>query len=413
MRSARRLAIAAALVSAVASSAVLAGGAAAAPARTSDLPTFTLAVPLPLTDFGAYTMASLLHFDTAYGINLKILPSTGGNTANLVASGQADAASFTAATAIAISQQGKQTSTILNNEYQPGLAFVGSPNIKSLADLKAASNCRIAGPTPGSSTYYAANVYIRENNLKNCTLVETPTQAAQVNGVVSGAYQAAVVGFSGAAQIVVSGGHWLIDPRTKQFAATYGRSTFPAGIVFGLKSQLQSKPAAVVGFLRAVIAADNYINTHGNKQLVALLQTDSAFATQSADALQLGYFVRPWLGVNAKRGKETAGQLTPANWKLALDAASHFGIATFDATVAQAQYGAAVDMSYYKHAFPHIAQTDAKNNTLAKLAKSKLGSAKKWKTLYATAKPWLASLHISTKRLPNVRFQPGTFFWWK
>jgi ABC-type nitrate/sulfonate/bicarbonate transport system substrate-binding protein len=358
-------------------------------------------------------MASLLHFDTAYGINLKILPSTGGNTANLVASGQADAASFTAATAIAISQQGKQTSTIWNNEYQPGLAFVGSPSIKSLADLRAASNCRIAGPTPGSSTYYAANTYIRENNLKNCQLVETPTQAAQVNGVVAGAYQAAVVGFSGAAQVVVGGGHWLIDPRTKRFAETYGRSTFPAGIIFGLKSQLRSKPDAVVGFLRAVIAADNYINTHGDKHLVSLLQKDATYAAQSADALQQGYFVRPWLGVNARRGKETAGQLTPANWKKALDAASHFGIASFDGTVAEAQFGSAVDMSYYKQAFPHIAQTDAKNNTLAKLAKAKLGSAKKWKTLYATAKPWLDTLNIPLSRLPNVRFQPGTFFWWK
>lgn len=412
MKSASWLAITAAL-SSVVTCAVLAGGAAATPAASNDLPGFTLAVPLPLADFGAYTMASLLHFDTAYGIDLKILPSTGGNTANLVASGQADVASFTVATAVAISQQGKQTSTILNNEYQPGLGFVGAPNIKSLADLKAAKNCRIAGPTPGSSTYYAANVYIRENSLKNCTLVETPTQAAQVNGVVSGAYQAAVAGFSGAAQIVVGGGHWLIDPRTKQYAATYGRSTFPAGAVFGLKSQLQSKRAAVVGFLRAVIAADNYINTHSDKQLVALLQKDSTFATQSASALEQAYYVRPWLGVNARRGKETAGELTASNWKQALDAASHFGIATFDASVPQAKFGEAVDMSYYKQAFPHIAQTDAKNNTLAKLAKAKLGSAAKWKTLYATAKPWLDTLHIPASRLPNVRFQPGTFFWWK
>ena len=256
--------------------------------KTADTPTFTLAVPLPLTDFGAYTIASLLHFDTAYGVNLKILPSTGGNTANLVASGQADAASFTAATAITISQQGKQTSTFWLNEYQPGIALVGAPNIKSIADLKQANNCRIAGPPPGSSTYSSALIYIRENTLKNCTLVQTPTQAAQVNGTVAGAYQATVLGFSGAAQVVGAGGNWLIDPRTAAFTKTYGRSTFPSGMVFGLKSQLQSKPAAVVSFLRATIAADNYMNTHTNKHLVALLQKDSAFATQSADALELG-----------------------------------------------------------------------------------------------------------------------------
>lgn len=413
MRSARRLAVMAAFVSAVVLSAVLAGGATAAPSKTNEIPTFTLAVPLPLTDFGAYTIASLLRFDSAYGINLKILPSTGGNTANLVASGQADAASFTAATAIAISQQGKQTSTFWLNEYQPGIALVGAPNIKSLAELKAASNCRIAGPTPGSSTYYAALIYMRENSLKNCTLVQTPTQAAQVNGVVAGSYQAAVLGFSGAAQVYLAGGHWLIDPRTPQFTKTYGRYTFPAGIVFGLKSQLQSKPDAVVGFLRATIAADNYINTHGNKALVTLLQKDSAFASQSASALELGYFVRPYLGVHARRGKDTAGQITAARWKQALDAASNFGIATFDPTVSEASYANAVDQSYYKKAFPHIAQTDTKTYTMAGLAKKYLGSAKKWRKLYATAKPWIDTLNIPASRLPNTRFAPGTFFWWK
>ena len=414
MRSARRLVICAALATAVVSSAVVAAVTAqTAHTATADTPTFTLAVPLPLTDFGAYTLASLLHFDTAYGINLKILPSTGGNTANLVASGQADAASFTAATAIAISQQGKQTSTIWLNEYQPGIALVGAPDIKTMADLKAAHNCRLAGPPAGSSTYLAALVYMRENSLKNCTLVQTPSQAAQVQGTVAGAYQATVLGFSGAAQVVGAGGNWLIDPRTAAFAKTYGRSTFPSGIVFGLKSQLQSKPAAVVGFLRAVIAADNYINTHGNATVIALLQKDAAFATQSTSALELGYFVRPWLGVNARRGTDTAGEVTPLRWKQALTAASHFGIATFDPTVPQAQYSAAVDMSYYKTAFPHIAQTDAKYNTLAKLAQKYLGSASKWQTLYTTAKPWIATLNIPASRIPNTRFQSGTFFWWK
>lgn len=416
MRSVKRTVLRAALVTALVSSAVVAGmtqAAKTATTKTADTPTFTLAVPLPLTDFGAYTIASLLHFDTAYGVNLKILPSTGGNTANLVASGQADAASFTAATAITISQQGKQTSTFWLNEYQPGIALVGAPNIKSIADLKQAHNCRIAGPPPGSSTYSSALIYIRENALKNCTLVQTPTQAAQVNGTVAGAYQATVLGFSGAAQVVGAGGNWLIDPRTAAFTKTYGRSTFPSGMVFGLKSQLQSKPAAVVSFLRATIAADNYMNTHTNKHLVALLQKDSAFATQSADALELGYFTRPWLGVNARRGTDSAGQLTAARWKQALVAASHFGISTFDPTVPQAQYGAAVDESYFKTAFPHIAQTDARYNTLAKLAKKYLGSASKWKTLSATAKPWLDTLNIPSSRLPNTRFQTGTFFWWK
>jgi ABC-type nitrate/sulfonate/bicarbonate transport system substrate-binding protein len=402
-----------ALVAMVVASSVLAGQARAATFKTSDTPTFTLAVPLPLTDFGAYTIASELHFDTAYGINLKILPSTGGNTANLVASGQADAASFSVATAISIAQQGKQTSVFWLNEYQPGIALVGAPDIKSIAQLKQASNCRIAAPPPGSTTYYAALIYVRENALKNCTLVQTPTQAAQVTGTVAGAYQATVLGFSGAAQVVGAGGNWLIDPRTPQFTKTYGRSTFPSGVLFGLKSQLQSKPTVVVGFLRAVIAADNYINTHSNSQLVAVLQKDPTFATQSVAALELGYFTRPWLGVNARRGKDAAGQVTALRWKQALDAANHFGVTGFDPTVPQAAYSQAVDESYFKAAFPHIAQTDAKNDTLAKLAKAYLGSASKWKTLYATAKPWFSKLGISASRIPNVRFQPGTFFWWK
>jgi ABC-type nitrate/sulfonate/bicarbonate transport system substrate-binding protein len=413
MRSARRPFVLGALVMALVASAVFAGTAPAEPTKTAAGPTFTLAVPLPLTDFGAYTIASLLHFDTAYGIDLKILPSTGANTANLVASGQADAASFTATTAVALSAQGKQTSTFWLNEYQPGIALVGSPNIKTLAELKSANNCRIASPPPGSSTYFAALIYQRENNLKNCTLVQTPTQAAQVNGTVSGAYQATVLGFSGAAQVVGAGGNWLIDPRTKRFEQTYGRSTFPAGIIFGLKSQLQGKPDAVVGFLRATMAANNYINTHGDAHLVSILQKDPAFATQSADALALGYYVRPWLGVNARRGAGAAGEVTNKRWEQALEAASHFGVVGFDKTISQASYSQAVDNSYFKKAFPHVAQMDAKTNTLAKLAAKHLGSAKKWKRLTATAKPWLGPLKISAKRLPNARFAAGTFFWWK
>jgi hypothetical protein len=393
-------------------SAVFAGAAQPATARATD-DTFTLAVPLPLTDFGAYTLASLLHFDTAYGINLKILPNTGANTANLVASGQADAASFTAATAVSLSDQGKQTSVFLLNEYQPGIALVGGPDITSIAQLRGFNNCRIASPTPGSSTYLAALIYLRENALKNCTLVQTPTQAAQVNGTVSGAYQATVSGYSGAVSVVQAGGHWLIDPTTEKFAKTYGRSTFAAGMVFGLKSGLQAKRDATIGFLRATMAANNYINTHGNAQIVSVLQKDSTFATQPAASLALGYFVRPYLGVNAHRGANTAGHLDDKEWKKAIDAAAQFGVTSFDAKSASASYAQAVDMSYYKAAFPHVAQTDAKNDTLAKLAKSVLGSSSKWKTLYATAKPWLDTLGIPAAKIPNVRFQPGAFFWWK
>jgi hypothetical protein len=412
VKSARRLVMLGALLCAVVLPAVFAGQAHPATAKASE-ETFTLAVPLPLTDFGGYTIASLLHFDTAYGINLKILPNTGANTANLVASGQADAASFTAATAVGLSEQGKQTSVFFLNEYQPGIALVGGPDITSLAQLKAFNNCRIASPTPGSSTYLAALIYVRENNLKNCTLVQTPTQAAQVNGTVSGAYQATVLGYSGAVSVVQAGGHWLIDPTTAKFAKTYGRSTFAAGMVFGLKSGLQGKRTATVGFLRALMAANNYINTHGNAHIVALLQKDPTFATQPAASLTLGYFVRPYLGVNAHRGANTAGHLDAKEWKKAIVAASQFGVTSFDATASAATYAQAVDMSYYKAAFPHVAQTNAKNNTLAKLAKAVLGSSKKWKTLYATAKPWVDTLGIPASRIPNVRFQSGTFFWWK
>jgi hypothetical protein len=415
VRSARRLVIRAALVTAIVSAAVVAAmaqTAQTATTKTSDTPTFTLAVPLPLTDFGAYTMASLLHFDTAYGINLKILPNTGGNTANLVASGQADAASFTAATAVSLSEQGKQTSVFFLNEYQPGIALVGAPDITTLAQLRSAKNCRLATPPPGSSTYYAALIYVRENNLKNCTIVQTPTQGAQVQGTVAGAYQATVLGYSGAVSVVQAGGHWLIDPTTAQFAKTYGRSTFAAGMVFGLKSGLQSKRPAVIGFLRATLAADNYINTHGNGQLVSLLQKDSSYATQPAASLALGYFVRPYLGVNSHRGNNTAGHLDQSEWQKAITAAAQFGVTSFDAKASAASYANAVDMSYYKAAFPHVAQTDAKNNTLAKLAQAVLGSSSKWKTLYATAKPWMDTLGVSASRIPNVKFQPGTFFWW-
>ncbi len=146
---------------------------------------------------------------------------------------------------------------------------------------------------------------------------------------------------------------------------------------------------------------------------MSILQKDSAFATQSADALALGYYVRPWLGVNARRGAGAAGELTQKRWEQALEAASHFGVVGFDKSVSAASYSEAVDTSYFKKAFPHVAQTDAKYNTLEKLAKKYLGSSKKWKKLTTTAKPWLSTLNIPAARLPKTRWQAGTFFWWK
>jgi ABC-type nitrate/sulfonate/bicarbonate transport system substrate-binding protein len=388
------------------------GGAAAS--RT-DNPTLNIVFSTNVTDYAQWVIAKDLGFYDTEGVNVNDSFNAGSNTINLVVSGQADLATYTGAGAAQVALQGKPVSGIMSSEVNPGAALSTAPGITSLADLKNATNCRWAVAAAGSQAYWQALVYQRELGLANkCTLVQLATTPLQIQGIVSGAYQAAVTGLTSVIPFVSQGVHILINPVSPSYLSTYGRDLYQAGLIWGLKDNLQSKSAAVVAYIRGSFDASQYLWTHNDKQVAEQLLKNPLYAGNTLD--QMVAFVaynRPFIGNNTSRSKggslSKPNYMSAADWKQAMTVFGQFGLSGFDTSSSSVQYPAIIDMSYWNKAFPKPnLVVDAKHRTLSQLAAANLGSAAKWNQLYSANKVWLDALGLKQSQIPNAKLRIGT-----
>jgi ABC-type nitrate/sulfonate/bicarbonate transport system substrate-binding protein len=380
----------------------------------------TQATPLSLglssvaSDYAVPLVAQQLGFFAKQGVDMTLNDNAGANLVNAVASGQMDIAGHTMSTALQVGQQGKDAEIIWANEYYPGLAFVSSKEYPTVAALRTASPCRIA-VFPASVSIWAGTLYKRTLGLKNCETVPVGSATLQTQGIVAGSYQASPLGYTQAVQATSDGrANMLIDPTSEKFKATYGRSTYAVNGVWALNSTLVSKREGMIGFLRAYMGSADWIHTHTDIQVAAVLQQRESYRLLSLDAVLGGLkSARGYIGVLAKsKVSPRPGSVSKEAWTRSLKEFNTYGLTGYDAASPANAWGERVNMSLYDEAFPHLVTVDAKHNTLSKLAAWKLGSASKWKTLYTPSKFWFDTLNVPSAKIATAKLRPGTVFWW-
>src|SRR5262249_7276353 len=135
---------------------------------------------------------------------------------NSVLTGEANIVASSTTAALLAAPEGKSTTVIYGytGNHQTG-AFATRPGIKSLDDLKALPNCKLATTAPGTSFYGYTNYFIKSLGLK-CTVTQFGNQDLAIGSVVSGANDGGAFSILSAASLANDGKvNLLIDP-TKQ-----------------------------------------------------------------------------------------------------------------------------------------------------------------------------------------------------
>jgi ABC-type nitrate/sulfonate/bicarbonate transport system substrate-binding protein len=389
-------------------------GVGSAGAAKKDIPTLNVVLSTSVVDYAQWLSAKALGFWPAEGVNVNQTLNGGTNTINLVVGGQYDLATFTGASGAQVALQGKPISGILSTEINPGSALISSSDISSVAAMKTASNCRWATSAIGSTAYWSALIYQRELGVVNkCTLVPLATTGLQVQGVVAGAYQAAIVGMSVAYPALSQGAHLLIDPTSSTYQQTYGRTNYQAGLIWGLKDNVAAKKDAIISFIRGAFDGAEWCWTHNDRQVAQMISKFPEYSGLTVDQMvPLIGWTRLFVGNNTSRLAQdwsTPNYMTAAEWKRALEVFGQFGLQGFDPNSPLVQYGQVINMGYYHLAFPKPnLVVDASHRTLSQLAAANLGSASKWQQLYNANKVWFDTLGLKQSAIPNAKLRIGT-----
>jgi ABC-type nitrate/sulfonate/bicarbonate transport system substrate-binding protein len=326
------------------------GGASTAPV---DL---TVAVSATVSDFAPLYVAVAENYFAQNNVKLNIIPNSLANTLPYLTSGRADLAMYSATIALSAAAQGKATSIVYLTERQPGFALVGGKGTTSIDQLKGKSSCRYGIPQQGTSGY-GVGAALHDALALKCDLVITPDPATMVAQVASGTMDAGVMLASNADQAKSKGGTILIDPRSASDRATYFTAETPTGAVFGVTDNLKKKRAGVVGFIKAMNQAVQFIDSHTDDQVVAdLLKADNTFATTPTATLVTNFAssVRPYIckGLIGPVLGNKVGYISESAWNTALQTYKIYGIQGFDPNAAVNSYAQRVDMSYYNQATP-------------------------------------------------------------
>jgi NitT/TauT family transport system substrate-binding protein len=310
----------------------------------------TVADPGALTDFAPLYIAQQAGYFKQQGVNVKIISGPATDTISLLTSGQADLDLYTVASALETAEEGIDTEVIYASASTAGSALVTSPGIATLADLQHKAGCRLAAPAAGSQTYANAILLKSALNLP-CTVVTAPSTQVLASGVQSGQYDAGIVVYTTALQVVAGGGHMLVDPSQASYQAKYAPNPqVPGNAIFGISSVLSKNKEAVTRFLKAYGQAEKAAAGGSSPtDLANLLLKDPGFAGQTAASLATGL----------KFGQATfdlgydgpPGYIGSSNWPHVLDGIERFGLANYSPSAAVNSYSSRVDMSYYDAAF--------------------------------------------------------------
>jgi NitT/TauT family transport system substrate-binding protein len=288
-----------------------------------------------------YLAEALGYFDDA-GVDVKILDNTGGNTANFVASGQADVGMIAAAVPLLLAQQGKDSKIIYSPQSGASAGIlVGGKGVETVEDLKGK---RVGTLAKGSSTYGLAALYSEKFGL-DADLVPLQTNAALTGALKSGQIAGATGPYDSYAALVDAGdAKILVDTREKAERQEIIGADYPEGAVFGLAENLADHRDAMVGVLTAFDRALTYFREQPAEKVAETLRTQPGFKATPVD--QLTAYVesaKNYVGIND-------GFISKDAWNAGLAGYALWGLSGFDPDNPEFSYAERVDMSYLEAA---------------------------------------------------------------
>jgi ABC-type nitrate/sulfonate/bicarbonate transport system substrate-binding protein len=309
--------------------------------------TITIAEPLATVDFGILYVAQASGEFAKQHLQVKIT-SAGSSALNEVISGQSDLTIYSTGVALTAVDEGKPLSIIYAAEADYPSALVTSKNITSIGQLKSAQGCRLATLSPGAEEYYFGRYYVSNLGLP-CTLVPVSTATAQVAGIESGGYQAAVLTYTQALTVESAhSGNVLINPGSQSDMSRYAPSRpYPSVVIFGVPSHLSSIKPAVTAFIRALKAAENLMSSESVSDIAALIVKSGELPAVSQATVEQDLNSEiPYLTSQLAIG-QPAGSISGPTWTYTLAQLKEWGIQGFDSANPANEFSKVVDMSYF------------------------------------------------------------------
>lgn len=351
--SARRVASAFMLVSAVALGACGSSDRESGDSKTSSSTTATsaagveaLTVGIPtLTSGSQIWVAQATGAFTKAGVKVTTKTVTPTTAISGVLSGQTDITVFPPAAVALPGAQGKPLSIVYTlYSHDVSAVMAGRKDVTSPEALAKVKNCKIATLVAGTEAYYQAQQYAKKFN-SSCKTLPLATPDAMVAAVARGDAAAAVASYGSVAPVVAAGnGHIIIDTRIPAIRDKYlgGASDEPDSVLLGAKSNLSRKGAAVAKFLKGMDDAYTYMQTHSNQEIAdTIAKVPDLKSVDGKVVRTLVDGAKPYLATDR-------GYLTRDLWQESLPHMAGWGVPGFSPTMKSAQYDNIVDMSYYE-----------------------------------------------------------------
>ncbi len=305
--------------------------------------TLSVGTAAALTNFSDIYVAESRGYFKQAGLKVNIQTGVGANGLNEVVSGQLDLLMFGVGQALLPVSSGQDTVIVYNQiGAGEGAAIVvkaDSP-YHTPEDLagKRVSVLGVGGSSYGWGQYFSK--YSQKHGAGPYDLQQTDNTGDQVNGVLSGNYDA-MVGLGGAFQKQVADGtvRFVVDPSSPA-SAKYFPTQYVETATFGIRANLKSKKEAVTRFVAAMAAADSWLKSAKPVAIATELKKNSAFDGQDLAALtSSATYDQPFMA-------PSLGFVSEGLWKSTLKQLAYWGLPNVDLSSDDFSYAKRVDMSY-------------------------------------------------------------------
>lgn len=308
---------------------------------------YTLTVSVASADFSfsPLFLAQTQGYFAKQGLTVNILTGPVASTVPYLVSGKADLTLYAVLPGLLAADQGADIKFVYQNLNIFGLALMGAPNVKTVAQAQALQNCRMGTAPAGSLTYAFAMIYLQKLHL-HCSLSPVTSVPLIPTGVQAGTYQLGVDTLSPSVVAAQAGANLLVDPRSPGYEKTYIPEAYLDEAVFGIGSHLQQIKPAVVKFIQAMQEVQGLLKSQTPAQLATDLLESQQFKGQSASSLATGFSqLQSVLQQGCLGGSH--GEITQSCWSATIKGVGTWGVPTFSSTSSANTYASRVDMSYY------------------------------------------------------------------
>jgi ABC-type nitrate/sulfonate/bicarbonate transport system substrate-binding protein len=311
--------------------------------KAGPLPTLSVGTAAPLTNFADVYVAEQKGYFKDAGVNVTIQSGVGAAGLNSIVSGQLDLLMFGTGQALIPAARGIQTK-IVYNQIGAGegatIAVAYDSPYKTVSDLsgKSVAVLGVGGSSYGWGEYFSH--YSASHGGAAYNVVQSPSTTDQVNGVLSGHFDALVSTASLlSSQVASKQVRLLVNPATAS-AKKYIGSQYAEDVTFGVEKNLKGKGVAISRFVAGMQAADKWMLSSTPAQIAKVLKTSSAFDGQTLATVTVGaaydkHFFAPSLG-----------KISSKLWTSTLKQMAFWGLPNVNLKAATYSYAQRVDMSY-------------------------------------------------------------------